>query len=311
MLETEYAVAEAVIEKALASLGQKRGDLIKRQLTPKVFGDVITTSLRTMHPDRRFHREADLVVVLESADKAKFSDNRLTLDRLINTFENGDEEEIWHRLVSILLELSATVEAFADPASMFELSRDRLVPLLKLRSQVDQWNSESPKLPGMPAGKVNGFLHWPVTGDVVMTVALDTKDNYAFMTGEHLRFHDVSEDAARETALANLRKMLEKAKPRTNYRKEIVEISGVGGLASSLILLDDFWQKEAIKAKDGLLIIAREWDSLVVARIGDRDTCRMLGLACVTRRIATIFTGAVFVYDAKGMRQATPSDLIA
>lgn len=309
MKDTEYAVAEAVIEKALAEVGRKRGDL-KLHLSQKVFGDVITAALRIMHPTRKFRREDDLVVVLESTDNSKISDGRLTLDRLINTFENGGEEKIWNRLVSILLELNGTVNAFADPSSMFELSRDKLVPLLKLRSQVNQWNSESSKLPGMPAGKGNGFLYWPVSGDVVMTVAVDTPDNYAFVTGEHLRLHDLSEDSARETAIANLRKMLDQAKPRTNYRKELVEISNVGGLASSLILLDDFWQKEAIKAKDGLLIIARDWDNLIVARIGDRDTCRMLGLACVTRRIGTIFTGAVFVYDANGMRQASPSDLI-
>lgn len=98
--------------------------------------------------------------------------------------------------------------------------------------------------------------------------------------------------------------------PKTNYRKGIVEITGVGGLASSLILLEDFWQREALKARDALVIFAQDYDRLLVARRGDHYTCRSLALAYGTGQMKLIFNGAIFVFDQSGMRQARPADFI-
>ncbi|WP_327210571.1 hypothetical protein [Rhizobium leguminosarum] len=309
MAEMTFDVAEAIVEKALTVIGRSRSDP-KIHLSQKVFGDLMFEALRTTFPKHSLTRVDDLSIDFENGD-VKGVKGKATLDRLFNTFEGSNPERIWHRLVSILLEIHKMVSAFENSDALFNPAPDKLVPLLKLRSQVNDWNRESTRLPGMPVGRGQGFLHWPVTGQVVMTVAIDTPDNYTFVTGGHLKTLGIGEDEAKNRAIDNLRAMLAKAKPRTNYRREIVEINGIGGLASSLILLDDFWQQEALKAKDGLAIFAQDWDNLLVCRLGDRDTCRTLAIAAGIRQIKLIFDGAVFIYDHKGMRQATPTELMA
>jgi hypothetical protein len=308
MAEMTFDVAEAIIEKALTVIGRSKIDP-KIHLSQKVFGDVMFEALRITFPRHTLTRVDDLSIDFETSD-TKGVKGKATLDRLFNTFEGSDPNRIWRRLVSILLEIQKMVSAFENADALFDPPADKLVPLLKLRSQVNNWNEESNRLPGMPVGRGQGFLQWPVTGQVVMTVAIDSPDNYAFVTGAHLKTLGISEEEAKSKALDNLRAMLAKAKPRTNYRREIVEINDVGGLASSLILLDDFWQQEALKAKDGLAIFVQDWDNLLVCRLGDRDTCRTLAIAAGIRQIKLIFNGAVFIYDHNGMRQATPAELM-
>lgn len=303
-----YDVAEAIVEKALLKIGRLPNDP-ELHLSRKVFGDLMFESLLICYPNYKLSREDEFTITFEKDDDSKLS-GRATLDRLFNTFEGSDPARIWHRLVHILIEIQRMVKAFDNPEAITNVSGDALVPLLKLREQVAHWNESLQALPGMPVGKSNGFVSWPVAGEVVMTVAIDTADNYAFVAGPQLKEIGLTADEARDRSLENLRKMLAANRPKTNYREDVVEMSGVGGLASSLILLDDFWQEEALKAKDALAIFAQDYDNLLVVKRSDRRIAAMVALACATRQVKLIFSGAVFIYNQDGMRQATPSDFL-
>jgi hypothetical protein len=308
MAEMTFDVAEAIVEKALTIINRQRVDPAL-YLSPKVFGDLMFEALLISFPRHKLTRDADLEVTFHNGDDKSIV-GKAILDRLFNTFEGHDPARIWDRLIHILLEVQSMVAVFDDPKNLLDPSTDKLVPLLKLRRQVDEWNKDGAHLPGMPVGKSRVFLQWPVAGEVVMTVAIDNPKTYAFITGAQLLTLDLSMDGARKKALDNLRSMLRKTAPKTNYRKGIVEITGVGGLASSLILLEDFWQQEALKARDALVIFAQDYDRLLVARRGDHYTCRSLALAYGTGQMKLIFNGAIFVFDQSGMRQARPADFI-
>lgn len=308
-----FEVAEAVAEKSLSILGREKDD-VKLYLSRKPFGDVMFEALKIAFPDMSFKRVDDLEIDVGTADGQHHEGDvlhaKITLDRLFKTFEGSDPVRLWNRLVGILLEIQHSVRTFENPDVLKDAGPELLVPLLKLRSQVNAWNQEVSTLPGMPASRDKGFLNWPVAGQVVITLAMDLPEKYAFVTGEHLKTLGLSADDARDRAMENFKTIAANNPVKTNYRKEIVEISGVGGLASSLILWDDFWQREALRAKDALVIFVREWDELLVVRLSDRQTCGTMALAVQLGQLKLIFNGAIFVYDDKGMRQASPIDLL-
>lgn len=303
----DWDVTEAVLEKALMKIGRLPNDP-ELYRSRKVFGDLMFEALLICYPKYTLRREGDFTIKFKKSEDTTI-EGQATLDRLFNTFEGSDPARIWHRLVQILAELQKMISVFDNPELIANPSKEKLVPLLKLRAQVDHWNNEM-KLPGMPVGKSNGFLNWPAFNDVVMVVAVDTPDNYIFVSGPQLKEIGMTADEAREAALENFRAVLAKKRPKTNYRDEVIEIHGVGGLAASLILLEDYWQEEALKAKDALVIFAQDYDNLLVVKRSDRRSAAMLALAVTTRQMKLIFSGAIFIYDQNGMRQAGPADFM-
>jgi hypothetical protein len=160
-----WDVAEAVLEKALTKIGRLPNDP-ELHLSRTVFGNLMFEALLICYPKYTLRREGDFTIKFKKSDDTTI-EGQATLDRLFNTFEGSDPGIIWRRLIQIVIELQRMITVFDNPEVLANPSKESLVPLLKLRGQVDHWNNEM-KLPGMPVGKSNGFLNWPAFSDVVM-----------------------------------------------------------------------------------------------------------------------------------------------
>ena len=185
----------------------------------------------------------------------------------------------------------------------------KAVPLLKSLDMVAGMNASFVKQ-GLPDEERYRLVTWPFLGRVAYVAAFDTPTNFEFIHGSTVEELGVTRDILRERALENLRSAARRVKFRTDYTKPVNEIDRLQGFASSLLLLPEFWEKEATKAKDELVIHVADYDTLMVARKGDRRGLSMLLTLALSGRVESVFNPPVFfVFDKDGMRLMVKSDV--
>jgi hypothetical protein len=185
----------------------------------------------------------------------------------------------------------------------------KIVPLLKTDAMI-QGMDQSFVRNGMPDEEQYRLMSWPVIDRVRVVPAFDTPDNFQFMHRFNADELGITPDDVREHALANFRTMSKRIKIRSDYSKPMVVIDRIGGIASSLLLLPEFWEKEAVKAKDELVIHVAEYDTLLVARKGDRQGMSRLLSMVYSGGVASVFTPPIiFAFDRNGLRVLQKSDL--
>nr|WP_250808462.1 hypothetical protein [Neorhizobium tomejilense] len=196
-----------------------------------------------------------------------------------------------------------------DKVRNTSLSLDIVVPLLKTLPMIDGLN-ESFIRQGVPDDPIYKIPHWPFVGPIRFVAAFNRPENFQFVERASMVDLGATEDTLREKALENLRSMARKIKFRTDYRKAVNEIDRLGGMASSLLLLPEFWEKEAIKARDELVVHASDYDTLLVVRKGDRQAVHSMVAAVVAGQVPSIFPPpALFVFGTNGMRMFGRADL--
>lgn len=188
-------------------------------------------------------------------------------------------------------------------------SVSKIVPLLKSDAMISGMEQSSFK-GGVPAEDRYRLLNWPVIDRVRFVPAFDTPENFHFMHRYDADELGITPEEARDHALANFRTMAMRIKMRTDYTKPLVVIDRIGGIASSLLLLPEFWEKEAIKARDELVIHVADYDTLLVARKGDRKGMENLIGMAITGAVQSVFSPPViFVFDKNGLRLLERSDV--
>jgi hypothetical protein len=185
----------------------------------------------------------------------------------------------------------------------------KIVPLLKTDAMIHGMDQSFVRN-GLPDEERYRLISWPLIDRVRVVPAFDTPDNFQFMHLFNAEELGITPDEVKEHALANFRTMSKRIKIRSDYTKPLVVIDRIGGIASSLLLLPEFWEKEAVKAKDELVIHVAEYDTLLVARKGDRQAmARLLNMA-YSGSVASVFTPPIiFVFDRNGLRVLQSSDL--
>lgn len=223
-------------------------------------------------------------------------------------------------LVEIIPFIRNGVEEFRRQVAAIDFERgvqtnpnqsvSKIVPLLKTDSMI-RGMDESFVKQGLPDEERYKLLHWPVIDRVRFVPAFDTPDNFQFMHRFNADELGITPEEARQHALANFRTMAMRIKMRNDYTKPIVAIDRIGGIASSLILLPEFWEKEAVKARDELVIHAADYDTLLVARKGDKQGLSQLVNMTFSGAVETIFhPPVIFVFDKNGLRLLERKDLV-
>jgi uncharacterized protein YtpQ (UPF0354 family) len=185
----------------------------------------------------------------------------------------------------------------------------KIVPLLKSDAMIKGMDQSFIKQ-GLPDEDSFKLLHWPVVGRVRFVAAFDTPDNFQFMHRFDADELGITPDEARDHALSNFRATAMRIKMRTDYTKPVVSIDRIGGIASSLLLLPEFWEKEAIKARDELVIHATDYDTLLVARKSDKQALARLVGTALSGVVESIFSPPlIFVYDKDGLRLLERKDV--
>ena len=225
---------------------------------------------------------------------------QFVLSEIIPFILNG-VEEYGRQIASIIFERGGVTNP--------NLSVAKIVPLLKSDAMI-RGMDESFVKQGLPDEERYKLLHWHVIGRVRFVPAFDTPDNFQFMHRFNADELGITPEEARDHALTNFRSMAMRIKMRTDYTKPIVAIDRIGGIASSLILLPEFWEKEAMKARDELVIHAADYDTLLVARKGDKQGLSQLVGMAFTGSVESIFSPPViFVFDKNGLRLLERSDV--
>ncbi len=268
----------------------------------------------TIDDDRRIHFTDPKI---DGKVTANGSINPTRMFTLVRPFDLD-----WNKqfvLVEIIPFIRNGVEEFRRQIAAIDLDRgvhtnnqsvSKIVPLLKTDAMI-QGMDESFVKQGLPDEERYKLLHWPVAGRVRFVPAFDTPDNFQFMHRFNADELGITPDEAREHALANFRTMAMRIKMRTDYTKPIVAIDSICGIASSLILLPEFWEKEAIKARDELVIHAADYDTLLVARKGDKQGLSQLVNMTFSGAVETIFhPPVIFVFDKNGLRLLERKDLV-
>ncbi|MCV9964622.1 hypothetical protein OIU34_22280 [Pararhizobium sp. BT-229] len=202
----------------------------------------------------------------------------------------------------------AAVDPESGTSNSPHRSVSKIVPLLKSDAMISGMEQSSSFKGGVPDRY--RLLSWPLVGRVRVVPAFDTPENFHFMHRYDADELGITPDEARDHALANFRTMAMRIKMRNDYTKPLVVIDRIGGIASSLLLLPEFWEKEAIKARDELVIHVAEYDTLLVARKGDRQGMESLIGMAISGAVQSVFSPPViFVFDKNGLRLLERSDV--
>lgn len=228
------------------------------------------------------------------------SNKRFVRTEVIQFIRNGVEE---------LRRQVAAIDPDSGMSNNPHHTVSKIVPLLKSDAMISGMEQSSFK-GGVPAEDRYRLLNWPVIDRVRFIPAFDTPDNFHFMHRYDADELGITPEEARDHALANFRTMAMRIKMRTDYTNSLVVIDRIGGIASSLLLLPEFWEKEAIKARDELVIHVADYDTLLVARKGDRQGVQQLIGMAISGAVASVFSPPIiFVFDRNGLRLLERSDV--
>lgn len=135
--------------------------------------------------------------------------------------------------------------------------------------------------------RVEGLLR-PLPGGLIAIVALDRPEQYVFSTGAELRKDlDMSSPAIWARAMDNLGRRLSMEPPA--YREgHVMGLKTDIGLASSLLVLDDYWEQEVFTSRGDWVVAPLERDELVLAPLTDTMAVRALRNV-VARRESSAF----------------------
>jgi len=152
-------------------------------------------------------------------------------------------------------ELEMLVGQLADHVTReeHEASPDELIVLV--RPRMFQAGDE---------GSADRGLAYELPAGLIATIAVDLPDRYEFPTAARLRRDlGMDDDAIWERAFANLieRVGLTPPQPKPGY---LIGITTVVGLASSLLVLEEFWDHPNLASLGDLIVAPVERDELVV-----------------------------------------------
>jgi hypothetical protein len=110
----------------------------------------------------------------------------------------------------------------------------------------------------------------PIAAGLFAIVAVDTPANYQFTPVKELREElGMDDDAIWDRALVNLRDRLKGAKPPRQRPGHLTGVTTDIGLASSLLVLDEYWTHPTLAALGDLVVAPLERDELIIAPLRD------------------------------------------
>ncbi len=243
----------------------------------------------------------------------------VTPGRMYSLFRTGDDGFNRNHLLSFVIPtiasglkevegVSLQLDETGKTPTLNYPSKDKIVPLLKTRQEVDGMNRQFNGL--IPADQIHPLVEKHFVGHIYAVPAFDRPENYQFIGEDVLSDLQLNSEEIHQISVDNLRKMTRKIKVRTDYRKPISVVDRMNGLASSLLLLEEFWQNEALKAKGELVIHVEDIDRLHIVRKDDGPALVSLLSQVMIAKIDSMFhPPQLFVFGASGMRAFGPSDM--
>ncbi|MCZ7862377.1 hypothetical protein O9X98_13470 [Agrobacterium salinitolerans] len=309
MVKLDNAKAKEILRDALAATGAS-------QITTAhasdygALGPLFVEVLRIMFPGARITMQdngAALMLELEGSDVPALSLGLTsTMDRL-----NPLNLELSQKVIEEKIENTpAVVEEVLMPflkgdERVSPTDRDLVVPLVM--SSESFTNAENHSGGRTDAGD-SPLVGWRLFDGVVGMASFDRGHTFHHVFTSVLPDLGMNRDEVRILAMRNLKKLFAKENYEFDYRERIFEVRGMNGLASSLLLLDDFWTKQRRKLGDDLVIHLVNRESLAFFRRSDKEALYTVVMALFSGQVSNLVEGVLFEFDGK-MRRFWPKGM--
>jgi hypothetical protein len=304
-------------EEAVAALrtGLEEGGYaefsVKIARDARMFGDVVFHGLKSLFPGTTFERIDDLQFsAFGDEDKERVANVRLGRHfNMLDRFSGAKCLEVTARTIA---DYETFVRQMVDGERPEDhRTLDNVVALIKHRSQVEGNNAEMAR---KDLGD-RSMASWQVVGDVMATAAFDLPTQYQFLTSRELDELGVGGDDIRDVAIVNIRRMmdeiglLEHDEPLVPEEGGVAALGHIGGLASSIILVDEFWKRQVELCGEPLCILLRETDELLVWRSSDLENSVGIMAALAIGAEKSILPGSLFFHDGEELRTLGADDI--
>lgn len=294
--KTRRAVAQALFLMGIDKIDQK------------IFGD----------PDKL----ADFIITGLSAHATEVTINKIDREdfQLTTTTSDGQKLQLLLSTSELRSEiLAADANATSDLVSAFlgtcillldmergnALDPELLVPLLKSSEFVADMETDR-----LSAGRAAKLVQTPVMDGVHTVIAANLPNGFVFVFESTARALGYDLEQLKENASRRLSGLAKKANYEIDWESGLGFVTGMDGLASSLLIVDAFWPSLFQTHGPKLFVHVADQDTLVLIRDGDRESLELLTAMILADRMPSLFPRLLFVRDMNGLREAKRSDFV-
>lgn len=312
MLTPEEAITAMKI--GLSRAGLSMFDMVVAR-SPRLFGDVVFTAVCSTVDGLTFERTDDLRFTVrrgEAGAKDAVTGD-IKLHRFYNALHGIDIAQCYVHTARTISDCVGMCHRILGETGPKQGSAENIVPLLKMRDQVDRNNADIAQL---PEEKRHPLLFWGLADSVIAMPTFDMPDQFQFITTQSLASLQMTEQQVRETAMANMLRMVMETglgdldEPLVPSGSGFGALDGVGGITSSIVMADAFWKKQVELTGCSLYLVCEGTDRLIVARQDDRQTALALRAMLMVKEIASILPNTVFIHGRDGLSTATFEDFV-
>ncbi|MBY3432922.1 hypothetical protein HFN89_01860 [Rhizobium laguerreae] len=221
---------------------------------------------------------------------------------LTSTMERLDPDDLARTRETILQKIESTSTVFKDgfravkgENSVSTADRDIALPIIMSRKKFEINETHSG---GRSESGESSLVGWRLFDGVVAMVTFDRGSVFHHLLAKDLPLLGLNRDEARILAMRNLKKLYARQKYRFDYNERVHEVGGMNGLASSLLLIDEFWAKQRSRLGGDLVIHLVNRESLVFFAKSDRDLLARVILLLVSGQASNL-VDCLFEFDGK------------
>ncbi|MCV9964052.1 hypothetical protein OIU34_19410 [Pararhizobium sp. BT-229] len=299
MAKIDKARAREILNEALAASGSNK--ITEEHASDyAALGPLFVEIFRIMFPGSDVAlKEGGLAVIVQTKDDPHAISLGLTstMDRLDPVDLDGSRRVIEEKIASTSTVFDDVFRQIANnEQTVSPVDRDLVVPLIMSREIFESTEARSGGK--SPEGE-SPLVGWRLLDGVVSMASLDRGSAFQHVFSSNLADLGLNRDEVRILSMRNLKKLYAAAKHDFDYRERLFEVGGMNGLASSLILLDDFLSRQRKKLGDDLVIHLVRRETLVFFRKKDKELLFNVMLALVSGHVGNLVEGALFEYDGK------------
>lgn len=299
MAKIDKAMAKEILNEALAASGSK-AITAEHASDYASLGALFVEIFRIMFPGRDVTlKEGGRAVIVETKD-----DPRVISLGLTSTMERLDTVDLDQSRKVIEEKITGTATVFDDvflPIANNEQvvtpkDRELVVPLVMSR---EVFEANEFHVGGRSSDGDSPLVGWRLLDGVVSLASFDRSSAFQHVLTKDLPDLGLNRDEARIMAMRNLKRLYSLQRYDFDYRERLFEVGGMNGLASSLVLLDDFLSKQRKKLGDDLIIHLVRRETLVFFRKTDKQLLLNVVMALVSGHVGNLVEGTLFEYDGK------------
>ena len=194
-----------------------------------------------------------------------------------------------------IVHMAGIVEKFLNPEQELfgPIDRNEIVPIVMSKVQYSHYARQFG--PDLNGGE-KPIVCWPLAEGVLGVLSVNGADTLKHVIDGQLDPLGINVNEARVLALRNLKRLYAAEKYRFDYRERLFEVRGMDGLASSLIMIPEFWEKQKRALGDDIVIHLISRDTLMFMRRSDTDMVNTIPVMVAVGKIGILVDGMMFEY---------------